>query len=339
MSDSSSAGDRVRVTGRVVEFDTGVTAPGLDRDAAHGDVEALTALGRGPGDQAGRVDAWLPTTDIELERVEGMLVTLRAPRTHGHQNHFQARYGQLTLGAAGRARADRTAPARLGRARGAGGQRMHAIASCSTMRAARSIRFPRRISTPTTRLPRTGDRVGSVTGVIDFGLSTHARSRPRRLAHPSRPSRRSSARANPRPQRPPAVGGTLRVAGFGLQNYFTTFARRHHRRRRNTRRLHGAAARRAASHCRGADNRAEFDRQQAKIVAALAGLDADAIGLTEIENDGNRSAEHLVDALNARVGAGTYASVALPPARHRRAMRSGSRCCTGDRRCVRSAGP
>ena len=70
--------------------------------------------------------------------------------------------------------------------------------------------------------------------------------------------------------------------------------------------------------CRGADNANELDRQQKKIVAALADIDADVVGLIELENnvaagpagDGvDPVLETLVVALNAEVGAGTYAFI------------------------------
>lgn len=52
---------------------------------------------------------------------------------------------------------------------------------------------------------------------------------------------------------------------------------------------------------RGADTPLELERQEAKLVAALSALDADVIGLMEIENDGfdeNSAIAQLVDALN-----------------------------------------
>ena len=42
----------------------------------------------------------------------------------------------------------------------------------------------------------------------------------------------------------------------------------------------------APTDCRGADTQAEFDRQWPKTVAAISALDADVIGVNEIENDG-----------------------------------------------------
>lgn len=60
---------------------------------------------------------------------------------------------------------------------------------------------------------------------------------------------------------------------------------------------------------RGADNQAEFDMQLAKVVANLSGLNADVVGLMEIQNNGfgdGSAIKTLVDALNAKMGAGTY---------------------------------
>jgi predicted extracellular nuclease len=89
--------------------------------------------------------------------------------------------------------------------------------------------------------------------------------------------------------------GELRVASFNVLNYF------------NGNGLGGGFPT-----ARGAHSAAEFARQHDKIVAALIALDADIIGLMEIENDGygvNSAIQELVDGLNAVAGAGTYAFV------------------------------
>ena len=89
---------------------------------------------------------------------------------------------------------------------------------------------------------------------------------------------------NPRPTAPPVVGGDIRVADFNVLNYFVTF---------------GGAS-------RGAPTPAEFEQQEAKIVAALAAMDADVIALHEIENSAvttpgtpYRAVETLLAALSA----------------------------------------
>lgn len=87
----------------------------------------------------------------------------------------------------------------------------------------------------------------------------------------------------------PDVGGTLKVASFNVLNYFTTFG------------------------SRGADDQTEFDRQRDKIINAIILLDADVIGLMEIENNGygdeTSAIDDLVDGLNDVAGAGTYAFI------------------------------
>jgi hypothetical protein len=60
---------------------------------------------------------------------------------------------------------------------------------------------------------------------------------------------------------------------------------------------------------RGADSFVEFERQAAKIVAALSELDADIIGLIELENDGygeDSAIRSLQEALNEAEGSALY---------------------------------
>lgn len=87
---------------------------------------------------------------------------------------------------------------------------------------------------------------------------------------------------NPRPAAPDDVGGTLKVASFNVDNYFTTLD------------------------SGGADT-GELARQKDKIVQAIVSMDADIVGLVEVENiAGSAAISDLVAAINAVVGAGTY---------------------------------
>ena len=121
---------------------------------------------------------------------------------------------------------------------------------------------------------RGGDLVTGATGVIDWRFDTWRLQPTAGAAYTS---------TNPRTA-PPAVGGSLKVASFNVLNYFTTL------------------------NSRGANTAEELVRQQAKIVAAISALDADIVGLMEIENNGTAVAT-LVDALNAATAPGTYAYV------------------------------
>ena len=103
---------------------------------------------------------------------------------------------------------------------------------------------------------------------------------------------------NPRPDAPEAVGGSLRVASFNLLNFFTT--------------LTGSEVCGAGQNlgCRGADTEEEFERQRAKIIEALLGLDADIVGLIELENTpGADPLGSLAVGLNARLGEDTYRAI------------------------------
>ncbi|KAF1024113.1 MAG: hypothetical protein GAK30_00133 [Paracidovorax wautersii] len=96
------------------------------------------------------------------------------------------------------------------------------------------------------------------------------------------------ATGNPRPDAPPrAAGSDLRVASFNVLNYFNG---------------NGQGAGFDDPTNRGAATQDEFERQRAKIVAALEGLDADVVGLMEIENDGygsNSAVQDLVRQLGS----------------------------------------
>jgi len=100
--------------------------------------------------------------------------------------------------------------------------------------------------------------------------------------------------ASPEPE---PVGGSLRVAWLNALNYFTTI---------------GASCGPAQNEdCRGADDAGEFERQRTKLLNALQGLDADVVGLGELEN--TPGVEVLADVaagLNERVGADTWSYIA-----------------------------
>ncbi|MCB0190037.1 MAG: ExeM/NucH family extracellular endonuclease, partial [Caldilineaceae bacterium] len=138
---------------------------------------------------------------------------------------------------------------------------------------------------------RGGDTVANVTGVIDYSFDLY------RL-QPTTGADYTSA--NPRTAAPNAVGGNVKVASFNVLNYFTTIDTGAF--------ICGPAG---DQECRGADDLNEFDRQRAKIIAALAAIDADVVGLIEIENyPGDVPTADLVNGLNDKVGGGTYDYVA-----------------------------
>jgi len=137
---------------------------------------------------------------------------------------------------------------------------------------------------------RGGDILTNVTGVMDYQFGLY-RIQPTADA--------DYASANPRPVEPEDVGGNLKVASFNAFNYFSTID--------SGPDICGPAG---DQDCRGADTDEEFERQRTKIIAALVGIDADIVGLIELENHPTDEAlQDLVEGLNDAMGAGTFAYV------------------------------
>jgi predicted extracellular nuclease len=124
---------------------------------------------------------------------------------------------------------------------------------------------------------RGGDTIDDLTGVLQWSFDAW-RVRPSGDGY-------SFASVNPNPITSGVgsvgAGATLKVASFNVLNYFTDFG------------------------VRGADSQNELDRQRAKIVAAMQGLDADIVGLVEIQNN-DAAIIDLVNGINAAMGAGIY---------------------------------
>ena len=137
---------------------------------------------------------------------------------------------------------------------------------------------------------RGGDTVTNVVGVLDFAFDLYR-------IHPTQGA--DFAVQNPRPAEHPTVGGSLEVASFNVLNYFSTIDTGVF--------ICGPLEN---QECRGADDVGEFTRQKDKIITALAAIDADVLGLMEIENHPTDEAlTDLVTGLNGRMGAGTYAYI------------------------------
>ncbi|MUN06376.1 ExeM/NucH family extracellular endonuclease [Agromyces luteolus] len=125
---------------------------------------------------------------------------------------------------------------------------------------------------------RGGDLVTDATGVLDYRFDLWR----------VQPTQGAGYEAvNLRPE-VPEVGGNFSVSSFNVLNYFTSIG--------------------SGGDFRGANTQEEFDRQEAKIVAALAEIDADVFGLIEIENN-DEAVFTLVDALNDELGGDVYAAL------------------------------
>lgn len=126
---------------------------------------------------------------------------------------------------------------------------------------------------------RRGDTTSSVTGFFSYANGMNK-------IQPVAPV--TFIDTNPRPATAPVFGGRLKIAGMNCLNYFTTLG------------------------SRGAVLSGEFTRQQQKLVAQIIGLDADVVGLMEIENNGTVALDSLLTALNTALGSPVYARVPEP---------------------------
>ena len=307
-----AVGQLIQLTATVAEFNVG--AAGNTDTATHTVTELTGPTGLsvlGTGYTLTPTAVTLPElVNDDLERYEGMLVTIAGPLS-ASQNYFQGRYGQVTLSAGGRMETP-TNRYRPGTAQALALADQNAR-SRIILDDATSVQNPN----PTPYMAadntlRAGDTLASVTGIVDYGLATNSNTGfGDYKLQPTQPL--VFTRANPRTATPPKVGGNLKIASFNVLNYFTTFT--------DGKTADGQSGQgcllggvSSPANCRGADNLAEFQRQRAKIVEAIAAIDADALGLMEMQNNGMVAVQNLVDGLNARLGAGTYAAVPDPAA-------------------------
>jgi len=139
---------------------------------------------------------------------------------------------------------------------------------------------------------RSGDSITGATGVLSYGFNAY------RL-EPTQPLRFAADNARTLSPANLTQIGSLRVASFNVLNFFNGDGP-------------GDSMGGGFPTSRGADTLQEFERQKTKIVNAIIALDADVIGLMEIENDGygvNSAIAQLVNELNTVSGATTYAFV------------------------------
>jgi uncharacterized protein len=290
-----SLGDVVTVTGNAGEFQdqTQIGAGGAD------DVAVCSS-----GASVDPADVTLPFADeADQERFEGMLVTL--PQTLFVTETFQlGRFGQVSLSSGGRLAqpTNVVAPGALAQALQAANDLNQILLDDASQRQNPDPipwgRDGKPLSAANTL--RGGDTTTDTTGVMTYTWAGNAASG---NAFRVRPINAMDGFAefegtNRRRPAPGDVGGDLRIASFNVLNYFNTFGD-------NCR----PVGPENDTMCRGAENSFEFERQADKIVAAIEGLDADAIGVIEIENDGygpDSALQDLVNRLNAVAGAGTY---------------------------------
>ena len=287
-----NVGDLVAVEGEVSEFSRPGDSFSLTEITSFSDVTVLSSGNPLPA----AVNLALPVTSADdFEPFEGMRVTFPQPLVIAEYFNFD-RFGEIVL----RSERRLTPTAEVEPGPDAIQAAADALLDRITLDDGRSSQNPDPAIHPNgavfdlSNLFRGGDRVQGITGVMDYAFNLYR-------VQPTQGANYSSD--NPRPGAPGAVGGTLKVASVNVLNYFTTID--------NAGAICGPFIN---LDCRGADNAEEFTRQRDKLIAALAGIDADIAGLVEIENDPtNAAVSDLVAGLNDATGAGTYDYVATGP--------------------------
>jgi predicted extracellular nuclease/Ca2+-binding RTX toxin-like protein len=299
-STAVNVGDQVRVTGTVAEngsdpsFNQAVITPTSVSVLANGQQALVTAT---------VLD--LPTASFgDLERYEGMLVTI--PETLTVTEVFNlGNFGEVSLSANGRL----FNPTNIVDPNDspASGTSSTGTSNVAAVTAQQDLNDRSRIilddgssATNLSDIPyvnttdgdttndtlRIGSTITGLTGVVGFGFSNY------RIQATQTPVFNYEARPTL-----PTVGGSVKVGSFNVLNYFN-----------------GDGSGGGFPTSRGADSAAEFSRQRAKIIAAIKELNADVVGLIEMENDGDGATSaiaDLVNGLNAAMGAGTYAFTSL----------------------------
>lgn len=265
-----AVGQRVRLLASVAEFNghTQLSNVAARLDCGASELPSPTPLS-------------LPVASLtELEAVEGMLVQFSQPLTV-NDTYTLGRFGELTL-----ANGRRYTPTQVV-APGAEAnalQAQHALNKI-ILDDASTAQNPATVPYPTGGLSaantvRTGDTVLNLTGTVHYGFNEYR-------IMPSQGV--NFVQTNPRPAAPElAAEGNVKVASFNVLNYFN-----------------GDGTGAGFPTARGAHSSAEFERQRAKILAAMVALDAAVIGLMEIENDGfgeQSAIADLVRGLRAATG-------------------------------------
>lgn len=253
-------GQRVRVQGTVAEYFTQTQLGNISAtlDCGFSDLPQLT-------------DISLPVLNLtELEAVEGMLVRFSQPLTV-NDTFTLGRYGELTL-----ANGRRYTPTQVV----APGADAIALAAEHALNKivlddASTLQNPATVPYPTGGLSagntvRSGDTVINLTGTVHYSFNEY-RIMPTTSVN--------FVHSNPRTAAPElSAEGNVKVASFNVLNYFN-----------------GNGTGGGFPTARGADTAAEFERQRAKILAAMVAMDVTVIGLMEIENDGYSETSAIAD--------------------------------------------
>ncbi len=276
-----NVGDKVHIVGTVAE------PFGMTRLESISSVEVCSSGNALPA--AVEVNLPFDTAGNDPERWEGMLIHLPQTLTIT-ENYNLARYGEFLLSSGGRLLTPTQVAAPGQAANDMAAQNLLnqlLVDDDSNTQNPDPVIYPQPTGLSATTPLRSGDSVVGATGVLayDFGI------------YRLQPTQSLAFVADNARDPVPALSalGSLKVASFNVLNYFN-----------------GNGVGGGFPTSRGANTLTEFNRQRGKIIPAIHALNADVVGLMEIENDGYGSTSaiaDLVNGLNKLAGAGTYAYI------------------------------
>lgn len=276
-----SAGDVVRITGDVAEYETSAGSGAFLTQMTN--LTAVTVCSSGASVTPATVSFPVSSLD-DWEAYESMLVNIPQTLTVSG-NYTLGRYGSVDLsngrlfqptnivapGAAAATQLDINNRNRI------------ILDDGDTVQNSDPVLYPAPGGLSASNTLRSGDTVTGLTAVLEQRFSNY-QLQPAGTINFTHTNARTAA--------PSAVGGTLKVASFNVLNYFN-----------------GNGSGGGFPTARGATTAQEFTRQRDKIIAAMVAIDADVYGLMEIENDGygsNSAIQDLVNGLNDATAPGTF---------------------------------
>lgn len=285
-----AVGDKVSVTGTTQE---NTAAPSYSQ-AVFTNSSVVIVSNNNP--MPSTTDITLPVNDItDFEKYEGMLIRFPATLTVTN-NYTLGSYGEIGLSAGGSVYqptqvldVNDSDPNGTSSTGSSNATAINTLISNNQLRTillddgtATTVTLP--FADPVDHTLRIGSTITNLTGILGYAYSTY-----RVQPIVSTPPVFAYA---PRPALPSVGSGSVKIASFNVLNYFN-----------------GDGLGGGYPTARGAQSAAEFTRQRDKIISAIAQINADAVGLLEIENDGtdaNSAIQDLVNGLNNIMGANTY---------------------------------
>lgn len=294
-STAVAPGDKVRVTGTVIESSS---SPSFQQAVINNTTVTILSSSN-PLPTATVIN--LPVSDVsDYEHYEGMLV--RFPDTLTvTDNYTLGRFGEINLSKGGIAYTptqfvDPNDAISSGTTT-SGNSNLPAVTAYGDSNRRRTIMLDDGkgnmtvlpYANPADSTLRLGTTTHNLTGIMGYAFSVY-RIQPVPHAYPT-------FTYAARPTAVPTVGANANVkaASFNVLNYFN-----------------GDGQGGGYPTARGAHSALEFTRQRVKIINAIAEIDADVVGLIELENDGtaaNSALQDLINGLNTKMGANTYSFI------------------------------